>query len=140
MPEDQQRQTTAVDHHIGKRIRARRKQMDMSQQKLAAVLGVSFPQIQKYEQGDNRVSASRLYEIACVLKVSMLFFFEGLGGGPQAWEDNDSERAARFLLQTSEGTAIARAFPHIASYRLRQQILELVLCAAEQDDHHDVEE
>lgn len=72
-----------VDAHVGKRIRHRRWMLGMTQQQLADRVGIKFQQIQKYETGMNRVSASRLYEIAGVLEVPVAFFFEGLeGGGP----------------------------------------------------------
>ena len=67
-----------VDVHAGKRIRQRRWLTGMTQQKLAAMVGIKFQQIQKYETGANRVSASRLWEIADALEVQVAFFFEGL--------------------------------------------------------------
>lgn len=73
-----QRKATAVDRHIGKRIRETRLVHDMPQEKLAGILGVTFQQVQKYESGANRISASRLYEVAKALKVPVWHFFEGL--------------------------------------------------------------
>lgn len=67
-----------VDVHVGKRIRQRRWLVGMTQQKLAAAVGIKFQQIQKYETGANRVSASRLWDIADALDVDVAFFFEGL--------------------------------------------------------------
>lgn len=67
-----------IDKHIGYKIKARRKLLKMSQYALAFDLGISFQQLQKYESGQNRVSASKLYEIAKILKISPDFFFEGL--------------------------------------------------------------
>lgn len=136
VPEDLKRQTTFVDHHIGMRIRERRRQIGMNQQKLADALGVAFPQIQKYERGTNRVSASRLYETAIALKVSILFFYEGLKDTPQAWEDADIERVARTLLQTAEGAELARAFPRVTSGRLRQKVVELVISVADPEEDY----
>ena len=68
----------AVDVHVGKRIRHRRWMNGTTQQQLAEAVGIKFQQIQKYETGMNRVSASRLWDIARVLGVSVSFFFEGL--------------------------------------------------------------
>lgn len=68
-----------VDMHVGKRIRHRRWMVGMTQQQLAEKVGIKFQQIQKYETGKNRVSASRLWGIAETLCVSVPFFFEGLG-------------------------------------------------------------
>ncbi|MBC7133966.1 MAG: helix-turn-helix transcriptional regulator [Roseovarius sp.] len=67
-----------VDVHVGKQIRHRRWLMGMTQQQLAEAVGIKFQQIQKYETGANRVSASRLWDIAEALGVEVSFFFEGL--------------------------------------------------------------
>ncbi|UOA31188.1 hypothetical protein DSM110093_00951 [Sulfitobacter sp. DSM 110093] len=67
-----------VDVHVGKRIRQRRWLTGMTQQRLAELVGIKFQQIQKYETGANRVSASRLWDIADALDVPVPFFFEGL--------------------------------------------------------------
>lgn len=67
-----------VDAHVGKRIRHRRWMVGMTQQQLADKVGIKFQQIQKYETGMNRVSASRLWDIADALGVQISFFFEGL--------------------------------------------------------------
>ena len=75
-----------VDVHVGKRIRQRRWLVGMPQQKLAECVGIKFQQIQKYETGANRVSASRLWDIADALDVDVAFFFDGLK------ESNDTER------------------------------------------------
>lgn len=67
-----------VDAHVGKRIRHRRWMVGMTQQQLADCVGIKFQQIQKYETGMNRVSASRLWDVADALEVTISFFFEGL--------------------------------------------------------------
>ena len=67
-----------VDVYVGKRVRQRRWMIGMTQQQLAERVGIKFQQIQKYETGANRVSASRLWDIARVLGVPVSFFFEGL--------------------------------------------------------------
>ena len=69
-----------VDQHVGKRIRHRRWLVGMTQQQLADQVGIKFQQIQKYETGANRVSASRLWDIAKSLQVDISFFFEGIEG------------------------------------------------------------
>jgi transcriptional regulator with XRE-family HTH domain len=68
-----------VDVHVGRRLRLRRTLLGYSQMQLAAAVGVTFQQIQKYERGANRASASRLYDIARVLLVPISYFFEDLG-------------------------------------------------------------
>ncbi len=72
--------THPVDVHVGRRIRHRRWMIGMTQQQLAERVGIKFQQIQKYETGANRVSASRLWDIASTLEVQVSFFFEGLEG------------------------------------------------------------
>jgi transcriptional regulator with XRE-family HTH domain len=73
------RDATSVDSHVGERVRARRLELGMSQTALAEAVGITFQQIQKYENGANRVSASRLWQFAAVLGVPVDFFFDGLG-------------------------------------------------------------
>lgn len=72
---------TKVDAHVGQRVRGRRKEMGLSQEKLARSLGVSFQQVQKYEIGINRVSAGRLWDIADSLEVDIGYFFDGIAKG-----------------------------------------------------------
>ncbi len=72
-----------VDVHVGKRVRHRRWMNGTTQQQLAEAVGIKFQQIQKYETGMNRVSASRLWDISKVLNVDVSFFFEGLSGEGQ---------------------------------------------------------
>lgn len=76
-----------VDVHVGKRVRHRRWLVGMTQQQLAEKVGIKFQQIQKYETGMNRVSASRLWDISDALGVPVSFFFDGLG------DLNDKETA-----------------------------------------------
>jgi len=78
------RQPHHVDRHVGSLIRAKRKALRMSQEELAAALGLTFQQIQKYERGTNRVSSSKLYEIAQKLDTPLPAFFEGLDGSTGA--------------------------------------------------------
>ncbi len=67
-----------IDQHVGNRIRARRNMLSMSQTELAVALKITFQQVQKYEKGSNRVSASKLYMISGILEVPVEYFFEGL--------------------------------------------------------------
>lgn len=67
-----------IDVHVGQRVRRGRSERQMSQSDLADALGITFQQIQKYEKGTNRISASKLYMIAGVLKVDVGWFFHGL--------------------------------------------------------------
>jgi transcriptional regulator with XRE-family HTH domain len=74
---DSQRHST-IDVHIGSRLRQRRTLVGMTQNKLATVLGITFQQVQKYERGVNRVSGSRLYDLANALDIPVSFFFDGV--------------------------------------------------------------
>lgn len=76
-----------VDIHVGQRIRQRRWAIGMTQQQLAEAVGIKFQQIQKYETGMNRVSASRLWDIAQALRVSINFFFEDVSDTQQPESD-----------------------------------------------------
>jgi len=91
-----------VDVHVGKRIRHRRWMVGMTQQQLGEVVGIKFQQIQKYETGMNRVSASRLWDIATALDVSISFFFEGLDDDVVAMEDMMEPQLRGDLLALSE--------------------------------------
>ena len=71
-------QPNPIDVHVGNRIRLRRTLLGLSQEKLAALLGLTFQQVQKYERGMNRVGASRLWDIGKVLEVPINFFFEDM--------------------------------------------------------------
>ena len=72
------RSSQAIDKHVGSRIRLRRLLIEMTQGALGKSLGLTFQQVQKYEKGVNRIGAGRLYEIGGILKVPIVYFFEGL--------------------------------------------------------------
>jgi transcriptional regulator with XRE-family HTH domain len=119
-----------IDRHVGIRIRMKRKESGITQEKLGEALGLTFQQVQKYERAANRVSASKLWEIARVLQVPVGYFYGGLeewGAGPDGLKD-----AQQFLLN-DEGLELAKTFPRIADPRLRRKILELVRTLAEAD-------
>ncbi|MGV6848681.1 MAG: helix-turn-helix domain-containing protein [Marinibacterium sp.] len=90
--------THPVDVHVGKRVRHRRWLIGMTQQQLAEKVGIKFQQIQKYETGANRVSASRLWDIADALDVPVSFFFEGLQDHAEAPVEADAEVDAKSLV------------------------------------------
>ncbi len=94
-----------VDMHVGKRIRHRRWMVGMTQQQLADKVGIKFQQIQKYETGMNRVSASRLWDIADAVEVPISFFFEGLSEGAMAQEE-----LAGDILADKEALALVRSY------------------------------
>lgn len=75
---ENQRTSNEIDKYVGRRLKNRREELGLSQEKLADALGISFQQVQKYERGFNRVGASRLFAIAQELGVTVSYFFEGL--------------------------------------------------------------
>lgn len=111
----------AVDAHVGKRIRHRRWMVGMTQQQLAEGVGIKFQQIQKYETGMNRVSASRLWDISRVLEVPIAFFFEGLD---QAENAPENARAEADILSDKEALNLLRIF-HAIPEQQRRRLFEL---------------
>lgn len=104
-----------VDVHVGQRVRQRRWMVGMTQQKLAERVGIKFQQIQKYETGANRISASRLWDIARALEVPVSFFFEGLEGQPV-----DSGEARGDILTDKEALELVRAYYAIPEAQRRR--------------------
>lgn len=98
----------------------------MSQERLADALGLTFQQVQKYERGANRVSASKLYEIARFLKVPVGYFFQGLSGASVDDVQLDGERSLSAFLGTDDGLELAQLFPRITRPGLKRRILDLV--------------
>lgn len=111
-----------VDVHVGKRIRHRRWLVGMTQQQLAEHVGIKFQQIQKYETGANRVSASRLWDIADALDVSVSFFFEGLDDGDTTTTEDG--RAPADLLGDKEALDLVRSYYAIPENQ-RRRLFEL---------------
>lgn len=116
-------QADPVDRHVGIRIRLRRKQLNMSQGQLAEALGVTFQQIQKYERAANRVSASKLWEIAQALESPVAYFYDGLDGETEAAE---APLSAQQLLLSREGVELVAAFRGIHSPQRRGVLLNLI--------------
>jgi transcriptional regulator with XRE-family HTH domain len=131
-------QFNPIDQHVGKRLRMRRLMLDMSQADIAEALGLTFQQVQKYEKGTNRISASRLQRLCQVLQVPVAFFFEGAPraiGLPEPLEGKaESPAYVSDFLATSDGMALVKAFTRIDA-KLRRAIVALVQqVAPEQDD------
>src|SRR3979411_826877 len=98
------RNPNPIDKHVGSRLRMRRMMLGMSQEKLGDALGLTFQQVQKYEKGVNRVSASRLQHISQILQVPVPFFFEGAPGGSEGAPGAPSY--INEFLATSDGLAL----------------------------------
>ena len=105
----------------------------MSQVQLAAALNLTFQQVQKYERGINRVSASKLYEAGRTLGVPVAYFFDGLEGNTAEDALDETREAVRAFFATREGVEFARLFPQITTDRLRRQLTELARTLVESD-------
>lgn len=124
------RSPTAVDTHVGQKIRARRIFLGLSQTELADAADISFQQIQKYERGANRVGASRLQQFSEALGVSPSYFFESAPtvgkkiATPQ--EGGLSEGAIVTFLGTREGLALVRGFIAIKQKKVRENVIAFI--------------
>ena len=112
-----------TDVHIGRKVRERRVALGWSQSDLADRLGISFQQVQKYESGANRISGSRIWDIANVLQTPVSTFFEGLDGGSLQSEAPANEEERTFDRQTLE---LARAVNQIDDEQVKTQLIRLV--------------
>jgi transcriptional regulator with XRE-family HTH domain len=126
-----------VDKHVGNRVRMRRMMLGISQQKLGDALGVSFQQVQRYENGANRIGASRLQRISDILEVPAAFFFQGapnLHGATHGMKEPPSPGYVLDFLATSEGLSLTKAFMRIKERKLRRRIVHLVEAIAGEDE------
>lgn len=122
-----------VDRVVGQNLRAMRVSAGVGQQALGEAIGVSFQQVQKYERGLNRVSASMLYEIANHLGVPLEAFFAGLRAPGQPEMDPDalaSLSLAHVLCAAPGGRDLARAYLEIPKWRVRESLLGLIRAVA----------
>lgn len=114
-----------VDVHVGKRVRHRRWMVGMTQQQLAEHVGIKFQQVQKYETGMNRVSASRLWDIADALDVPVGYFFEGLEGADASDVATDRTSALPLdIMSDKEALDLIRSYYAIPEAQ-RRRLFEL---------------
>jgi transcriptional regulator with XRE-family HTH domain len=123
-----------IDRHVGLRIRMRRKELGISQERLAESIGLTFQQVQKYERAANRVSASKLWEMSRALSTSISYFYEGLGEAVEAPGSNIPRETMQEFLLTAEGIELAALFPKITKSRVRRKVLDLVRAMAGEPD------
>ncbi|WP_414693225.1 helix-turn-helix domain-containing protein [Phenylobacterium sp.] len=123
-----------IDRHVGLRIRMRRKELGISQERLAESIGLTFQQVQKYERAANRVSASKLWEMSRALSTSISYFYEGLGDSLEAAGSNIPRETMQDFLMTPEGIELASLFPKITKSRVRRKVLDLVRAMAGEPD------
>ncbi len=123
-----------VDEHVGARIRVRRTLLGMNQEKLGEILGLSFQQIQKYEKGANRVSASRLFQLAKIFNVPVSYFFENVpaDSASHARRLSDDGKAVPADMPTSrESLELIRAYHGIPDPARRKIVLGLIEALAD---------
>lgn len=125
-----------VDVHVGLRVRLRRKQLSLSQERLAEGLGLTFQQVQKYERGSNRISASKLFEISKLLNVPVSYFFEGIDGPSPPGTDRYSQAYTNIveqMLAEPNGPQLAEAFLNIRRRSIKKQLVNLACEIAAND-------
>jgi len=137
------RRANPLDLHVGSRVRLQRMLLGMSQEKLGEQLGLTFQQIQKYEKGINRIGASRLYELAKVLGVSVQFFYEDAPGttpdnkiqttSAGGLGERQADRYVVDFLSSREGIELNKAFVKITDPKVRRSIVDLVRSLAGED-------
>jgi transcriptional regulator with XRE-family HTH domain len=129
------RRPNPIDLHVGSRVRMRRKILRVSQEKLAEGLDLTFQQVQKYERGANRISASKLFEIAKALNTPVSYFFDGLHETTNpallGFAEAGNDQFVHDFLMTSEGMELAMLFPKIPKGRVRRRLLDLVRAMGE---------
>ncbi len=139
-----------IDVHVGQRIRLRRNLVGMTQEQLASAVGVTFQQVQKYERGFNRVSASRLYDIGHVLSVPISFFFQDVsvqvaeeryGILPDSFDAtgaaltlSDGESFEDDPLSRTETLELVRNYWKIRNERARSQVFALIKAMAQAEN------
>jgi transcriptional regulator with XRE-family HTH domain len=124
-----QRSANSVDGHVGSRVRLRRLELGLSQEKLAEQLGITFQQVQKYERGTNRIGASRLHQIALVLQAPITYFFEGASESALPRSNEQSPLAQ--ALSDPATVRLVRAFASISDPQLKQKAVGIIEAIAE---------
>lgn len=116
-----------VDIYVGMRVRERRTEIGVATNRLVAELGVSFQQIQKYERGENRISASRLFHIAKALQVQPHFFFEGYkdARGEGRFAETPVDMPDADLMRRQEAIALLDAFWSVQNPVLRRDLMRV---------------
>ncbi len=119
-----------VDVHVGSRIRLRRTLLGMNQQKLGAAIGLTFQQVQKYENGANRVSASRLFDLSRVLDVPVSFFYDGMDEQAAPTPAPMPEAGEPDPMHKRETLELVRAYYRISDPVVRKSIFDLAKAVA----------
>ena len=119
-----------VDAHVGGRVCIRRTLLGLNQTQVGEALGISFQQVQKNENGSNRIGASRLYHLSKILDVPVSYFYEDmpeeLGEAPQPAKRPSREERERDIMQKRETLELVRAYYRIEDAEVRQRLRETV--------------
>jgi transcriptional regulator with XRE-family HTH domain len=126
-----------IDVYVGGRMRLRRIQLGLSQGALAGKIGVSFQAVQKYESGDIRISASRLYDVAQVLEVSPAYFFEGYPDGLVAKNIAHEVAPGNETFDRREVMSLIRGYYGIRDTQLQADILRLISKLGNRSDENE---
>lgn len=118
----------SVDVRVGTRLRLRRTALGMSQEELGRRLGLTFQQIQKFESGSNRISASYLFELTQIMHVPVSYFFDG---PDQPGRGSDLPDTLQRFLMSAEGLSLWRAFSRLKDDTVRNRVIALVKAMAE---------
>lgn len=128
-----------IDIHVGSKVRLRRSMLGLSQEKLGDALGITFQQIQKYEKGTNRVSASKLQKISEVLGAPIEFFFQDAPRSDDVslTDKSVNDLSEEFLsfMTSKQGVQLNRAFVQIEDPKVRDKALQLVKALAASYKH-----
>ena len=123
-----------VDIHVGMRLRQRRTLLGMSQERLAQAFGVSFQQVQKYERGANRISASRLHLLTKTLDVPITYFFEGLPNSASEAALSAIDEDGSDQMTSRETLELVRAYYRIEDAAVRKRLVELARALGRDED------
>lgn len=147
-------QPNPIDVHVGNRIRLRRTLLGLSQEKLAAMLGLTFQQVQKYERGTNRVGASRLWDIGNVLGVSIDFFYEDMGkevalqsprvfsnpeGAASLYLHEDKADVNMDPMNRQETLELVKAYYRITNRKVAKHLFDLIIALSKSPSVKDKE-
>jgi len=126
-------QAHPVDQHVGAQVRLRRRMLGVSQEKLADQLDLTFQQVQKYERGHNRISASKLFQIAQALETDISQFFRGLATGGEDGEIRVHRDAVSEFLATPDGLELVQLWGQVPP-RSRRKLIGLIRVMAGGED------
>lgn len=128
------RKPNLVDVHVGSRLRQRRMLLGISQEQLAEMLGLTFQQVQKYERGTNRVSASRLFQLARTLDTPITWFFDDMDNEPSGEQPEPASAGTDETdpMSRRETLELVRVYSRIDDRKLRKKLYEMAKALAEE--------